>query len=309
MFDRREEAGRTFRRLMAPLLALGDAHPDSSDLFIDGDQIRLSWGYREELYGFDRFPGLTPGKIRAACDAAAVFADEEFGPRPPARPDISVKLPPDLRVTCVMPPMADKWHVTIRFLRSVVRSLEDYVGDGSMTEAQMIELRGMLRHPDPNQRANILVSGATGSGKTTLLRAMLREVCDDERIVIVEDTPELNVQGYNIVHLQKTLHLGMADLIRTTLRLTPKRIVVGEVRGTEAVELIEAMNTGHPGTLCSLHANSAREAIPRLHLQCRKVQPHFPVEEITLAVGAVVQMGLVDGKRRVTDIWRPRATN
>src|SRR3954470_22626483 len=231
--DPRAIAEAVFRDRLGPVLALAERPPDATDVFIDGDAIRLSSGDQRLPFGYADFPGLTPRAVEAAGAAAAVFAGVEFGPSPPARPLISVKIPPDLRVTFVRPPAADGWHVDIRFLRTRALTLDDYVRQGVMTRDQAGEIRGLLQ-----ARRTIVVSGGTGTGKTTLLRALLAEVADHERLVVIEDTPELAVPGENVVQLQTTLNVDLAQLLRQTLRLTPDRIVLGEVRGPEALELV-----------------------------------------------------------------------
>ena len=121
--------------------------------------------------------------------------------------------------------------------------------------------------------------------------------------MIIEDTPELAVPGENVVQLQTTLNVDLAALLRQTLRLTPDRIVLGEVRGPEALELVRAMNTGHDGTLCTLHSNGAGEALRRLHTLVAEAQPCFPFGGVVSAVDHVLQLeGRGDG-RRLADIW------
>ncbi len=275
----------------------------ASDVFVDGDVIRLSFGEERRVFGYADFPGLTPRAVQAAAAAAAVFAGIELGPQPPALPLLSVKIPPDLRVTYVGPPAADRWHLALRFLRTRKLTLEDYVRQGVMTSAQMAAIRGLLA-----ERRNVIVSGGTGTGKTTLLRALLGEIADTERLVVIEDTPELAVAGTNVVHLHTTLNVDLAMLLRQTLRLTPDRITLGEVRGPEALELVRAMNTGHDGTLCTLHSNRAEEAIRRLHTLTAEAQPSFPLAAIGSAVDHVIQLTGRGEARRVTAIWKvPRS--
>lgn len=298
MLERREEAGLTFRKLLRPLLELGDRHEDATEIFIDGSEIRLSWGERRQLFRFDDFPGLTERAVQAAGAAAAVFADVEFGPRPPALPMISVKMPPDLRVTFTMPPAAESWHVAIRFLRSRRFTLDDYVARGVMAGDQAAAIRRHLA-----ARRNIVVSGGTGSGKTTLLRALIAEIADDERLVVLEDTPELAITGSNVLHYHTTLNVDLAMLLRHTLRSTPDRIVVGEVRGPEALELVRANNTGHDGTLTTLHSNGAEKAVRRLHTLVAEAQPSFPLEAVQSAVDVVLQLTGKGRERRLSDIW------
>ena len=122
--DPRGTAEQAFRERMRPLLALADEHAEASELFIDGEDIRLAFGDQRRRFGYADFPGLTPRAVQAAGAAAAVFAGVEFGPHPPARPLLSVKIPPDLRVTYVQPPAADRWHVAVRFLRSRLEGMK-----------------------------------------------------------------------------------------------------------------------------------------------------------------------------------------
>jgi type IV secretion system protein TrbB len=257
------------------------------------------------VFGYADFPGLTPRAVQAAGAAAAVFAGVELGPSPPARPPLSVEVPPDLRVTFVRPPAADAWHADVRFLRTRALTLDDYVRQGVTTPDQAAEVRSLLR-----TRKTVVVSGGTGTGKTTLLRALLAEVADRERLVVIEDTPELAVPGDNVVQLQTTLNVDLAALLRQTLRLTPDRIVLGEVRGPEALELVRAMNTGHDGTLCTLHSNGAGEALRRLHTLVAEAQPGFPFEGILGAVDVILQLEGKGEGRRLVDVWPvPRGGN
>ena len=295
--DPRAVAEEVFRDRLGPVLVLAERYPDASDVFIDGDTVRVCLGDERLALPISEF-GLTRRAVEAAGAAAAVFAGVEFGPSPPARPLLSVKVPPDLRVTFVRPPAADAWHVDIRFLRTRALTLDDYVRQGAMTPDQAGEIRRLLQ-----ARRTIVVSGGTGTGKTTLLRTLLAEIADRERLVIIEDTPELAVPGDNVVQLQTTLNVDLAALLRQTLRLTPDRIVLGEVRGPEALELVRAMNTGHDGTLCTLHSNGAGEALRRLHTLVAEAQPGFPFGGVLSAVDHVLQLeGRGDG-RRLAEVW------
>lgn len=309
MDDARRTAEETFRELMAPLLELADKYPNSTEVFIDGDEIEFVDAGKTRPFTFDQFPSLTPQTVQAAAMAAAVFAGVEFGPRPPALPDMSVKIPPDLRVTCVQPPASDVWHMAIRFLRSLKLTLNDYVKAGIMTSAQADEIRFCLLPTDKSRPRNIVVSGGTSSGKTTLLRAMIAELQmmltergERQRTWIIEDTPELKVPGAK--HLQTTLNKSMADLVETVLRLTPKRIVVGEIRAAKpAIAALRAGNTGHDGILMTIHSNGAEDTPVRLLDLAREAQPTFSEGAVLSGIDVVVQIAGEGEDRRVTDIW------
>lgn len=296
----REAALQRFRSLMAPLLALAAPYPDATEILLDGDELRIDTGDRLLRLPPEQYRGHEPS-LRAAIDAAAVFAGAEFGSAGSASPLLSVKVPPDLRVSAVIPPAADTLHLSIRFLRARDLTLEDYVAQGVMTPEQMGTLRRLLA-----ERRNLLVSGGTSTGKTTLLRALLRELAGRQRLLVLEDTPELALAGDNVVHLHTARGVDLALLLRQSLRLRPDRIVLGEVRGPEALELVRAMNTGHDGTLATLHSNGAEEALHRLHTLVAEAQPRFPLAAITAAVDHVVQLAGRGTARRLSEIWPVR---
>jgi type IV secretion system protein TrbB len=268
-------------------------------VFVDGERVVVAQGSNRQGFTFADFPGLSPAVVQAAVRNAAVYKDVEFGPR---RPHFSVRMPPDLRVTCARPPVAETWHLAIRFLRARELTLDDYAEAGIVTAAERDELRALVR-----ERRNVLVSGGTGAGKTTLLRALLREIDTSpsgRRLLVIEDTAELSVPGAIHLEADEASGTSLADLIKLAMRKQPDRIVLGEVRGTEAIHLIEACNTGHEGTLCTVHSNGGRAALRRLHLLARRAVPGYLIEEIEEAVDAVVQLAVEDGRRRVTEIWR-----
>jgi len=294
----REVAAQAFRERLAPLLNATARWPTATEVLVDGDEVRIDTGDRIVQLQPADLQDITGWTIRAAIDAAAVFAGVEFGGTGTARPILSVKLPPDLRVSCCVPPAAERLHLAIRFLRARDFALDDYVAQQIVSRPQAEELRALLA-----ARKNILVSGGTSTGKTTLLRALLREIASHERLVILEDTPELALAGWNTVELHTTADLGLPTLLRQALRMRPDRLILGEVRGPEALELIRAMNTGHDGTLATLHSNGAEEAIRRLHTLVAEAQPVFPLAAIHAAVDHVVQLTGRGTIRRVTEIW------
>ena len=302
MIDRRDIAQGAFRANLGPLLALGEEHPRAEEVFVDGDRIRLSFGDTKRTFAWGDFPGLAPDAVAAAAQNAAVYAETEFGSVPPASPMISVKMPPDLRVTFTAPPVSAQWHARIRFLRLHRFSLDDYVSAGIMSEEQVEQIRELVAGG-----RMMIVSGGTMTGKTTLLRAILGELPANTDLCVIEDTPELRLAGDNVAYMQTTRGHDLSDLLRQSLRMSPERIVCGEVRGVEAIELVTAANTGHDGTLCTLHSHGARQALTQLHTQCRKVQPHFPYEEITAMEPVVLQLEGRGSQRRLREIWDARA--
>ncbi|HEX5018794.1 MAG TPA: TadA family conjugal transfer-associated ATPase [Actinomycetes bacterium] len=183
-----------------------------------------------------------------------------------ACPYVDAPLPDGVRLHAVLPPLVDRVSVAIRVPRHRSWTLDDLTASGMLTA----EARNLLFELI-SRRRSFLVTGGTGTGKTTLLNAMLGEVDARERIVIVEDTRELQPVHAHVVRLQtrapnieRAGGVSMQDLVRQTLRMRPDRLVVGEVRGPEVLDLLTALNTGHQGGCGTVHANSATEVVPRL---------------------------------------------
>ena len=201
----------------------------------------------------------------------------------------------------LLPPVATAPCFSIRKPAASPFSLDDYVDQGALSPALSAALRVAVE-----RRNNIVIAGGTSSGKTTFTNALLAEAAfEQDRIVILEDTRELNCLAPNKVQLRT--HPGntsLQDLVRSTLRLRPDRIIVGEVRGGEALDLLKAWNTGHPGGITTLHANSARGALQRLEQLTLEATRHVPFDLIAGAVNVVVFMSRADGNRRVEDAVR-----
>ena len=184
-----------------------------------------------------------------------------------ASPICDARLPDGSRVNAIVPPLAiDGPALTIRKFRKDKLTLEQLVRYGSISPegAEILKVIGRCR-------VNVLISGGTGSGKTTLLNCLTRYIDNDERIVTCEDAAELQLQQPHVVRLETRPpnlegegQITMRDLVRNCLRMRPERIIVGEVRGPEAFDLLQAMNTGHDGSMGTLHANMPREALSRL---------------------------------------------
>lgn len=222
-----------------------------------------------------------------------------------SKPIVSAELPPrGERFEGVLPPVAKAPCFAIRKPAGQVIRLDAYVDAGIVTAAQSAALKSAIR-----DRANIIVAGGTGSGKTTLTNALLAEIASlYERVVLLEDTRELQCAADDVVALRtQPGSITLAQLVRSTLRLRPDRIIVGEVRGAEALDLLKAWNTGHPGGIATLHANSARAALSRLEQLAMEACDSPPTALIAEAIDLVVfiERGGPAG-RRITEIYAPK---
>jgi len=225
-------------------------------------------------------------------------------------PTVDARLPDGSRVNAVVPPVAiDGPILTIRKFRKDKLTVAQLIEYGSLTPHMAEFLRACVI-----ARLNIIISGGTGSGKTTLLNALSGFIPENERIVTIEDAAELQLQQDHVVRME-TKHGGedgrgertIRDLVRNALRMRPDRIVVGEVRGGEALDMLQAMNTGHDGSLTTLHANSPRDAISRLETMVLMSGMDLPLkvvrQQISSAVDLIVQQTrLRDGSRRITAV-------
>jgi type IV secretion system protein VirB11 len=220
-----------------------------------------------------------------------------------ARPIVSAELPAHgagagERFEGLLPPVSLGPCFSIRKPAVRLYTLDDYVADGVMSEAQAMVLRTAVA-----ERRNILVAGGTSSGKTTLANALLAELADrDERVILIEDTRELLSPAPDTVALRtRGGSVTMGDLVRSTLRLRPDRIIVGEVRGPEALDMLKAWNTGHPGGIATIHANSAEAALMRLEQLIQEAVVHVPRALIADAIDMVLFLaGRGTGRRLQT---------
>ena len=227
-----------------------------------------------------------------------------------ASPICDARLPDGSRVNVIAPPLAiDGAALTIRKFKKDKLTLDQLVQFGSITPegATILQIVGRVR-------CNVLVSGGTGSGKTTLLNCLTRYIDTDERIITCEDAAELQLQQPHVVRLETRPpniegegEITMRDLVKNCLRMRPERIIVGEVRGPEAFDLLQAMNTGHDGSMGTLHANSPREALSRIESMITMGGFTLPSktlrEMIVSSIDVIVQAArLRDGSRRITHI-------
>ena len=225
-------------------------------------------------------------------------------------PLVDARLPDGSRVNAVIAPATvDGPSITIRKFPANRLGAADLVKFGSMTETVASFLQACVV-----ARLNIVISGGTGSGKTTLLNVMSSFIPDDERIVTIEDAAELNLHQEHVVRLESVKpdlqgsgEVTIRDLVRNSLRMRPERIVVGECRGGEALDMLQAMNTGHDGSLTTLHANTPRDSISRMETMSLMAGFDLPIkvvrEQIASAVELLVQQSrLRDGSRKITHV-------
>lgn len=227
-----------------------------------------------------------------------------------ASPMVDARLPDGSRVNAIIPPLAlDGASLTIRKFSEKKLTTDDLIGFGSMTKEMALFLKEAVR-----SRQNILVSGGTGSGKTTLLNVLSQFIPKRERVVTVEDSAELKLSHRDIVRLEARPaniegkgRISIRDLVINCLRMRPDRIIVGECRGAEALDMLQAMNTGHDGSLTTAHANNPRDALSRLENMVMMAGFDLPSsairEQIASAINLIVQQTrLPDGSRKIVTI-------
>lgn len=225
-------------------------------------------------------------------------------------PRLDARLPNGYRIHAVLPPCSRKGTaLAIRKFAKVQFTFKDYVKIGAMTTdvAQFLDICMKLGK-------NILVSGGTGSGKTTLLSVLCNRIPPGQRIILIEDSSELQVEYEHVLMFETRMpnemgkgEVTIRDLLKSSLRLRPDRIIVGEVRGSEALELIQAMNTGHKGCLGTIHANSPQDAIVRLEALAQggdgKLSEKALQHQVSAAIDVIVQASrFSDGSRRVATV-------
>lgn len=225
-------------------------------------------------------------------------------------PMLDARLPDGSRVNVIIPPLSLKGPcISIRKFSKKFANFDTLIQSGSMPEnvAHVLQIAARCR-------LNIIISGGTGSGKTTLLNAMSRMIDVGERIVTIEDTAELQLQQPHVLQLETRQpnieghgQVTQRDLVRNALRMRPDRIIVGEVRGSEAFDMLQAMNTGHNGSMSTVHANTPRDALTRIENMVLMADLNLPLAAIRAQIPSALDMvvhidRMRDGTRRVTDI-------
>jgi pilus assembly protein CpaF len=295
---------RNLRALLAPIAPLLE-DPEVSEIMINGPERIYAEQHGRLLLTNCRFDDIDA--LIAAVRGVAQYAHREVSTETPI---LEARLPDGSRIEAVLPPAAPNGPiVAIRRFSENSMTLEELVERGSIDPAGAALLRAMVE-----QRRNVLVSGGTGSGKTSLLNVLSGFIPEDQRIVVIEDARELKLPHDHVVQLEARPpdargrgELTIRDLFKATLRLRPDRIVVGEIRGREALELISAMTSGHDGCLSTIHATSPGDALARLETLALSAGIQLPLwalrSQIASAIDVVVQTSrMPDGSRQITDI-------
>lgn len=268
----------------------------------------------EQIY-VERGGRVEPSRLQFSSQAALASVLERIvsplGRRlDEGSPLVDARLPDGSRVNAIIPPLAlNGAAVTIRRFSQSHLGLNKLVEFGALSSAMAAFLISCIHH-----RQNILISGGTGTGKTTILNALSEHIAEDERIITIEDSAELRLQQDHVVALEArppniegSGAIPIRDLVRNALRMRPDRILVGECRGGEALDMLQAMNTGHDGSLTTAHANSPRDALARLEVMTLMAGMALPAQairdQISSAIDIVIQLTrFSDGARRVTAI-------
>jgi pilus assembly protein CpaF len=286
---------------LEPLLA----DPSVSDILVNG---------HAKVY-VERYGRLEPTEVAFNDDAHLMKIVDKIVSRVGRRidessPMVDARLPDGSRVNVIIPPLAlDGPVMSIRRFAVTPLAMADVVRLKSLTEPMARTLQALAA-----AKSNMLLSGGTGSGKTTLLNILSGAIPVSERIVTIEDAAELQLQQPHVIRLETRPaniegrgEVTQRALVRNALRMRPDRIVLGEVRGAEAFDMLQAMNTGHEGSMATIHANSPRDAVSRLENMVTMASPNLPVkalrQQIASAISVIVQIArLSDGQRKVVSL-------
>ncbi|HSF47680.1 MAG TPA: CpaF family protein [Burkholderiales bacterium] len=304
------ERAMLIRDIQHEMLGLGPLEPLLADPTISDILVNS----HSQVY-VERRGKLESTDVRFADDAHLMKIIDKIVSRVGRRidessPMVDARLPDGSRVNAIIPPVAlDGPVVSIRRFAVIPLKVEDLLSYKTLTPEMASILQGLSK-----AKVNMLISGGTGSGKTTMLNILSGYIPASERIVTIEDAAELQLQQPHVVRLETRPpniegkgEVTQRSLVKNALRMRPDRIILGEVRGAEAVDMLQAMNTGHEGSLATIHANTPRDALSRLENMIGMAGLHLPVkaarQQISSAITALIQIGrLADGKRKVLSI-------
>ena len=297
-------------RLVEEIQNLGPIQP-----LLEDDTVNDVLINRHDKIFVERHGKLELTDVTFPSDAAVIDIAEKVvgavGRRlNPSRPLVDARLLDGSRVNIIAPPLSvDGTAISIRKFAKKTITLDMMREQNNMSPALAEFLRIIAKC-----RLNVMISGGTGSGKTTMMNAMSQHIDDIERVVTIEDAAELKLQLSNLVRLEtkpvtfdsrREEEVSIRDLVKNALRMRPDRIIVGEVRGAEAFDMMQAMNTGHEGSLTTIHANHPRDALSRLENMINMANLNLPVtairQQISSAINIIVQVSRMrDGHRRIT---------
>ncbi len=290
-----------FLRAIEPLIR----DEEISDILVNGpDQVFI-----EKFGEMQKVPGvtLTEKSLQVAIRNIARVLGDDISEE---KPILDARLPDGSRVTAIIPPCSvNGTSLAIRKFQSKLYGPQDLVRIGTLTAELLLQLQTAVE-----LRKNILISGPAGTGKTTLLNALSNFIGPEERVILIEETAEIQIEKNNLVRLEARREqkgipaISIRELLKATLRLRPDRIIVGEVRGGEAFDLLQALNTGHSGSLSTIHANSAAQAISRFATCVLMSGIDLPYKVIRQNIGEsldmVIQLQRQAGKRAVAEVLK-----
>ncbi len=279
--------------------------PKVSEIMINGpDQVFIEKGGKLELTGvrFDS-PEELIAALRNAAQFAGKFVDE-------TRPILEGRLPDGSRLQAIIPPVAPGGpYIAIRRFFKDTLTVDRLIGFGALTPEAAEALQAFVA-----SKLNIIIAGGTGSGKTSMLNALSAYIPDGERVVVIEDSQEVQMQRLHVVQLEARAAdpkgrgaVTIRDLFRATLRMRPDRVVIGEIRGGEALDIVQAMTSGHGGCMGTCHATYPRDTLTRLETMCMMSDIDMPLTamriQLASGINLIVQVSrLQDGSRKVTHI-------
>ncbi len=304
------ERNTVVQSIQNEMLGLGPIEPLLADTTVSDILVNGPWRVFVERRG-----RLEATEVKFDSDAHLLRIIDKIVSRIGRRVDelspmVDARLPDGSRVNAIIPPLAlDGPVLSIRRFSVVPYGMDDLVKFGTLTTEMAELIHGLVK-----AKVNLLVSGGTGSGKTTLLNVISGAIPPNERIITIEDAAELQLQQPHVVRLESRPQniegkgeVTQRALLRNSLRMRPDRIILGEIRGAEVLDMLQAMNTGHEGSMTTIHANTPRDALTRLeHMMSMagmQVSPRTMRQQISAALSVVIQISrLSDGKRKITSL-------